>query len=708
MITGSHAIWYLGFLLPLAIVLVFWYYRRTVPEITVGARRLLLALRLSSLALLVVALAQPVFDWERTREAPSVWHLLVDYSASMDRGDGDGTGVSRLQVASTIAADPVWQRSGSNPSVVRSFFADSVSTDSQVVSRQGTDIHAALLQLAGGAVPPSAVVLLSDGATNGARDPARGQWPFAVYTVCIGDSSGAQDLALTDIEAPAAAVAGDSVTVVVRGQATGPATRAVITFDAGEETQQRSESIDGGGRQQDFSFTFRPDTAGMYTLRSQVAPGPDESSTANNQIETRLFVEPRKRSCALLAVAPNWETSFLVRTLKGDDRVDLAVHYRNLNRGGALGRWPETFDSLASFDALIVLDMPASDWLHLAVILNRYLREGAGSVMFQMGPQAAASKWTPTQQELLGVAATTQPPGVLPASAGVRLTSAGRYHPVTAFAVDGFESWTWSDLPLLSGLVPVTENDRSTRLVETEAAQLNWPVLVAAEVGRGRVLTSLGYPLWRWDFAAAATADQPDFSRLFWSAAIRWLTSTQRGERLTVDVLSDPLPAFTPPELSAVLYDESWRPASDAVLTAEIRDADSGLVQTFELLPQGNGKYKGAGRPLAAGEYSYHVHARRDTMQLAGTGGRFRASQVSREALQPASQPGLLDDLSTATGGKRLSVINWRAAIDSIPSEPVWRTQYGTIRLWDMPWLLLAVLLLVGTEWILRRRFQML
>jgi hypothetical protein len=244
--------------------------------------------------------------------------------------------------------------------------------------------------------------------------------------------------------------------------------------------------------------------------------------------------------------------------------------------------------------------------------------------------------------------------------------------------------------------------------VETEASQLNWPVLVAAEVGRGRVLTSLGYPLWRWDFASAATADQPDFSRLFWSAAIRWLTSTQRGERLAVVVLSDPLPAFTPPVLSAVLYDESWRPAADAVLTAEIRDADSGLVQTFELLPQGSGKYKGAGRALAAGDYRYDVRARRDTVQLEATDGRFRASQVSREALQPASQPGLLSDLSTATGGRRLSMTTWRDARDSIPSQPVWRTQYGTIRLWDTPWLLLAVLLLLGTEWILRRRFQML
>ena len=97
--TGSYAMWYFGLLLPAVVALAVWYYRRTVPEIAPGARRLLLALRLLGLALLVLALAQPVFDWQRSLESAPSWSLAIDYSSSMDRTDGNKDGASRLDVA---------------------------------------------------------------------------------------------------------------------------------------------------------------------------------------------------------------------------------------------------------------------------------------------------------------------------------------------------------------------------------------------------------------------------------------------------------------------------------------------------------------------------------------------------------------------------------------------------------------------------------
>ena len=40
-------------------------------------------------------------------------------------------------------------------------------------------------------------------------------------------------------------------------------------------------------------------------------------------------------------------------------------------------------------DVVVLADMPAGEWLPMAVTLNRYLREGAGSVLFLLGPEAA-------------------------------------------------------------------------------------------------------------------------------------------------------------------------------------------------------------------------------------------------------------------------------------------------------------------------------
>ena len=168
------------------------------------------------------------------------------------------------------------------------------------------------------------------------------------------------------------------------------------------------------------------------------------------------------------------------------------------------------------------------------------------------------------------------------------------------------------------------------------------------------------------------------------------------------------MPALAPPELTAVLVDESWQPDSRASVVAEVRDSTGQLIQTFELRTVAPGRYRGEGRPLVPGTYTYHVRAHRDTALVAAYVGSVVAGDVSREDLTPASRPELLERLSVATGGRRLSVDNWAHILDSIPVEAEPQVTYGTLRLWDSPWLLGLVLILLAVEWILRRRLQML
>jgi hypothetical protein len=186
------------------------------------------------------------------------------------------------------------------------------------------------------------------------------------------------------------------------------------------------------------------------------------------------------------------------------------------------------------------------------------------------------------------------------------------------------------------------------------------------------------------------------------------LTLGGEGEQLVARPSADPVPALSPVELSATLVDESWKPVGNASLTAEIRDSSGSIVQSFNFDRGGSGQYKGTGRPLAAGSYTYTVRARMDTLVIAEAQGEFSASDVSREDMFTASRPDLLDRLAATTGGKRFSADNWADGLSDIPTSPIQRVSYGSFRLWESPWLLGAILLLFSLEWILRRRYQML
>ena len=708
MSTGSNAVWYIVLLLPVLVALAWFYYRRTVPDVPPVQRRLLLTLRIITLAALAAALARPVFDWERRAAVPARWMRLVDYSASMDRNDADSAGSSRLSRALGVAADNAWSRVAPDVRLETLLFADSSSTDSAGLGREGTDIFAALDAVRQSGDLPAAVILISDGADNGGANPAGTDWPFPVFSICLGDSGQLADFAVVDIDAPGVAVAGDSVPVRVRVTASGDPARAVFTLRAGGHEELRTVRLEGGGRQQELEFIFRPDSAGVLEISAEVSAADFEATTANNRRSTRMFVEPRERRALLLALAPDWETAFLVRQFGELERLQLDVRYRNLSGKGRYASWPRSYDSIASYDQIILADMPAVNWLELAPWLKRYLEDKSGGLLLLAGPRAAAREWSDEQSALAGIRWTARPPGVMLPQNPVKLSGSGRFHPVTSLSDEADVDRVWGALPLLSGVLPSTPAPTFVALVETEIAQFTWPVLVAGRQGGGRVLSVLGYPLWRWDFAADPAGLRHDWSTRFWELAVRWLTSARQPQRLAVEGPEDPLAAYAPPGLSALLLDETWQPDSRANVSAAILDSAGSLVQTFQLVPQSAGRYAGEGRPLPPGSYSYRVRASMDTVTLAVSDGRFSTGTVSREALAPASRPGILDRLSAATGGRRLPADDWATFLDSLPRAPAQRVFYGTVRLWDSPWLLALVLGSLCIEWVLRRRFQML
>jgi len=706
---GPNGIWYLALLLPVVAILGWWYYRYTVPDVSPLRRRVLLALRLLGLVALALALARPVFTWEsKTQEAPR-WVRLVDYSSSMDRDDGLTAGETRLASAERIASDPVWNEGDRRADVTTVYFGEGSAADSTQVGRTGTDLHAALTKLAEEPYPPAAVFILSDGATNAPANPTEAPWPFKIYSLCIGDSGRAADRALTGIDAPAVATAGDSVLVSVRMTASGAPEKAILTYRANREEQHRTVELDGGGRAQETTFGFVPDTAGIYKVTADLATADGEIATANNHIETRVYVEPRKHRALLLAVSPDWESAFLARRLAKNDRLELEVAYQALAGQHGYKPWPQSFDSLSAYDLVIVADMPPARWLGISANLERHLRDDAAGVLFLLGSKAARGEWSDAQQRLVQIQWSAQPPGVYLVTAPVYLSAVGRYHPVSTLDTTAERAaQLWTGLPLLTGVIPSVPAAGAVALVENDFGVQSWPVVVSGRFGRGRVLTITGYPVWRWDFATAANEEEAGWAPAFWHAATRWLTLADQGGQMTVTPAADPVPALTPPQLSAMVLDESWQPLRSAVVTAELRDSTGAVVQTIELQPEQPGRYSGSGRPLPPGDYTYSVRARVDTTEIAATEGRLSVTAVTREELFPASRPDVLDRLASETGGKRLSPDDWSTMLAGFPGSSEQRVSYGSFRLWESPWFLLVVLLLFSVEWILRRRFQML
>jgi Ca-activated chloride channel family protein len=169
-------------------------------------RRLPIGLLLAAIASLAVALARPHVAYQAEVEQASIM-LVTDHSGSMSASDVQPTRLYAAEKAANTFIDQLPGRAkvgavafSSAPDAVQGPVTDHQAARNVISSQQANgatatgDALALALQLLHGVDrkhPPSAVILLSDGAANAGLDPSAvarqaGQEKIPIYTVALG------------------------------------------------------------------------------------------------------------------------------------------------------------------------------------------------------------------------------------------------------------------------------------------------------------------------------------------------------------------------------------------------------------------------------------------------------------------------------------------------------------------------------------------
>lgn len=280
---------YLLILLPLLVAIWLWRGRRTIPPA--------LLLRLLSVALIITALANPVFGVPRQTAASIV--LLVDQSDSLT----DSGKLTLRQQAATLAQQLA--AAGQAPNTTTLWFgghpiapgAQIASTPEQptpaeltdALNPTASDIGAALrtarqllTDATGDALPGARIIILSDGQqTNGdalsqARQTAAHEIPIDVLPIAAVP---AQDLRIIDVDAPQRLNVGEDYTIQIAiiNEAVPAAVPARLRLWANEQPiGDQQITLDPGINT--FDITNRATTPGILRLRAEIEPSEGEHS----------------------------------------------------------------------------------------------------------------------------------------------------------------------------------------------------------------------------------------------------------------------------------------------------------------------------------------------------------------------------------------------------------------------------------------------
>jgi hypothetical protein len=506
--------------------------------------------RAIALAIIILALANPLIVKETREGLTNIVALIVDRSQSMDIG-------TRRADADKALASMRDQLKKMNVEVREA----EVRTSTDSGDTGGTALFSALNTALSDAPPDrvAGAIAITDGEVHDTPDPKTFKLGAPLHVLLTG-APGERDRKLTVVRATRFNIVGKDAQITFRvddfGGSTGGSADVSLRLD-GEDSGKKTVTIG-----QETTITVPIAHGGENVVELEAAAGPSEQTLQNNRAAVIVNGVRDRMRVLLVSGEPHAGERVWRNLLKADPSVDL-VHFTILRPPDKLDSTPinelaliqfptrELFaEKLNEFDLVILDRYQNRDILPLAYFENlaKYVENG-GALLLSSGPEFADEQ--SIYRTPLAAVLPAQPTGdVVNQAFKPMISKAGFAHPVTRDLplgnVEPFE------LPATPGASPAPaapagasktpDWGRWFRLIVAEKLSGNTimsgpgdrPLLVLDRVQKGRVAQLLSDQIWLWARGYENGGPQAELLRRL----AHWLMKEPEleEERLTAEV----------------------------------------------------------------------------------------------------------------------------------------------------------------------------
>jgi len=726
-----------------SLAVVISTYRQRIAHLPPGQRKLLMALRLFTWAILTLAMLRPWVEVTEIDRHASVFVVAADNSRSMSVKDGPAGATRRGEVLKLLDdCHKQFEALGTDIEIKRIDFSKEY-TEVEGFAPETPGEQTAIGHLLDGIpklAPGKKVVgalLISDGAQRALppfdTDPRAAANRLAelqvpVDTVGVGDSGitdTSVDLSVEDLVVSPTVFVKNTVVVGIKIRALGAAdqeltVRLLLEDRASAEPGKSGKMVPVAAplkikpkRNQELipvELSFIAQDPGEFKLTVEVVPLEGESLTTNNSLTTFITVLKGGVSVAYFDRQHRPEAKFLKRI---DESPDIRLDFKPIREvpGGERSHIDPDWFEPGKYDVYIIGSVRASFFgpeslKKLALAVER----GAGLLMTggtqSFGPGGYAE--TPLADELPVVTLRAEKQGEetdptlhYDQQLAMFPTSQGLSHFVMRLESPDKNLALWKSLPLLNGANRFSAlKDGAIVLAEAPG---KIPLLIAEDYARGRTMAFAADSTWLW-----YQGGQQEAHQRFWQQVILWLAhkDTQGDESVWVKLDARRYRVGQPVGMTFGARDADKRPIDDAVFTVEVTGPDG---KKHVLTPQRSG-FEHQARFLETrqpGDYRVHVDARKNGEAIGlGADVRFIVYDHDLELHNPAADFALLDEIARITGGTSVPAGELATHLKKLArlGLNVEVTRVQRIVLWDN-WPLLAVFVVAMTvEWVLRKR----
>lgn len=706
--------WLFTALFILLLTLLAWFiYRRTNPIVPPVIKNLLTFLRWAALVLLLWVILEPIIRFIFFQNEPATIAVLVDNSASMSLDDD---GRKRTDKVREFLTGPVFKSLEHQynlevwPFSTRLSDAEISDYDAIRYDGSGTDIQTALEQLAGAMAEKywTATILLSDGVYNTGSNPVHyaSEMGHPIYPIAIGDPAPKKDLLIVDVLANEITYVDNQSPVSVRVRNIGYENlRTTVSLKSGAAIIASQEvQFSSSPSEKTLQLQFTPTQEGVQKYLLEIRNQLDEATLKNNSQAFYTKVLKNKIKVAVLAGAPSPDVTFFTRVLKAEENLETRLYVEKSDGSFYLN---PVLSDLAETDILCFINFPTSQTSNQ--IINQLVQVCQQRVrpIFLLVGNRIDNERLQKFYEFLPINGR-----LLAKNAGlitIQAASLRSDHPILAF-VNNPEDNSGS----IQHLPPVYQNfsannfwpDAQVLLIADEAQEANAraraPVLAVRQFGRQKSAAILVHQLWRWDLMMWGIGkDNKSYARLI-THCIKWLASGNDEKRVRISTNKQKYHNREEIYLSAQVYTEDFRPASDAAVTAVIGNDNKTTQVTLKSV--GDGFYQAVAAVLEPGDYLCSVKAEKAGGLLGADTTRFTVGEFNLEMQDVRMNAELLQNLARNSGGKLLATSETNLLLNELkyPDRKIERN--SELELFNNKFLFLLIVGFLSLEWFLRKR----
>jgi hypothetical protein len=569
------------------------------------------------------------------------------------------------------------------------FNRDVADSLTKVFTGKQTDISGALKQLNDRFVNQNigAVVLATDGLYNQGSDPQYEAKNFKapIYTIAEGDTVAKRDLLIGNVNYNKTAFWGDDFEIEVLAeayQAKGEAMRLSVTED-GRQVAAQSLDISSNDFHKVVTLKLNADKKGTRRFTISIAPVQNELSTQNNTETIYVDVLDAKQKVLLLYEGPHPDISVIRQSIESN----------------------KNYEVKASLLSQLASVKPGD---YSLVIL--YQVTAGGNNILQSFLKAKVPFWYVLGAQS-NLQAFDQDQKLLQISAGQE-----QMQEVFAQPATDFTDFTLSDSsrkkialfpPLLAPYGSYSSPPAGSTLLKQKigSVETSYPLLTFADEGGQRTGILTGEGLWRWRLAEyEAFGNHHALEELF-AQGVQYLTANANRQRFIVYPSKRVFDEGENVLLNAELYNDALELVNTPDVKIDLK-SDAGKSYSF-LFTRNNQSYQLDAGTLPVGEYSYAASAKLGDKTFTAAG-QLSIKPLNLEIRQSAANHQLLQTIAKQSGGQMLYSNQITRLADLIrKNENIKTIVYEDKRfneIIDVKWVFALILLLLSTEWFIRKR----